>query len=347
MRCLALADVLRERGVQCHFISRAHPGNLIEMVRQHGHDAHALAIYEDQEVALGELPCQHASWLGTDWSTDALETLAVLSDLSIDWLIVDHYALDTRWECLLRPVTSRLMVIDDLADRPHDCALLLDQNLGRNPEDYSDLVPKDCKILTGPKYALLRPEFAALRDYSLARRVNPELKRLLLTMGGVDKDNVTGRVLDALQNCSLPKDCQITVVMGPHAPWLEAVRAKAEKMPWPTAVRSDVRDMAQLMADSDLAIGAAGTSAWERCCLGLPTLTLVLAANQEEGAKALQTNGATQLLDCNLPISKELQEKLPIMLEPVNLAAIQRTCRSITDGAGAIEIAEELISAAI
>ena len=128
------------------------------------------------------------------------------------------------------------------------------------------------------------PEFAALRAYSLQRRARPQLRQLLITMGGVDKDNATGEVLTALRVCPLPADCQITVVMGTTAPWLSEVEQLARDMPWPTRVLVGVNDMARLMAESDLAIGAAGATSWERCCLGLPTAMFVLAENQKYAA---------------------------------------------------------------
>ena len=119
------------------------------------------------------------------------------------------------------------MVIDDLADRVHICDLILDQTYGRNEEDYSDYVPKNCQILLGPQYALLRPEFKQWRDYSLKRRVQPVFKQLLITMGGVDPDNITGRVLEILQQCDLPEDLSITIVMGGTAPHLKTIKQQA------------------------------------------------------------------------------------------------------------------------
>jgi UDP-2,4-diacetamido-2,4,6-trideoxy-beta-L-altropyranose hydrolase len=199
--------------------------------------------------------------------TDAIQTKEAIGDIGADWLIVDHYALDFRWEAHLRSCCRHIMAIDDLADRKQDCDLLLDQNLGRVPAEYDGLVPSVSKILTGPKYSLLRPEFAALRSQSLARRDVPQLRNLLITMGGVDKDNTTGKVLNALKRCALLETCHITVVMGPHAPWLSQVRTQAAQMPWHTDVLVNAEDMARLMSDSDLAIGAAGTTSWERCCL--------------------------------------------------------------------------------
>ena len=290
MRCLTLADALRERGAQCSFICRQHPGHLLDLIGQRGHEAIALPVAVSTYKTKSS-PA-HAAWLATDWATDAQQARQSLGEQVMDWLVVDHYALDSRWEQALRPQARQIMVIDDLADRPHDCELLLDQNLGRTEKDYADLLNPTTQKLIGPQYALLRPEFAQWRKYSLARRAKPQLKNLLITMGGVDQGNATGQVLNALKDCTLPADLQITVVMGQQAPWMAQVEAVAAAMPWPTQVHAGVSNMAQLMADSDLAIGAAGGTAWERCVLGLPALVLVLAGNQNKGAKALQAQGA-------------------------------------------------------
>ena len=273
MRCLTLADALRVQGAQCHFISREHSGHLLEVIRQRGHTVTALPAGNPISAMTANVVPQpaHAAWLGCDWQTDALQTGAILTDLKPDWLVVDHYALDQRWEEAVTPQCRKLLVIDDLADRAHNCDLLLDQNLGRKSEHYAPLVTAQCQVLTGPQYALLRPEFAALRPYSLQRRqAQPALRQLLITMGGVDQPNATGKVLQALKTCALPQESRITVVMGLTAPWLQNVRELAAQMPWPTEVVISVGDMARRMADSDLAIGAAGSTSWERCCLHLP-----------------------------------------------------------------------------
>jgi UDP-2,4-diacetamido-2,4,6-trideoxy-beta-L-altropyranose hydrolase len=290
MRCLTLADALRKRGVQSTFICRPHPGHLLDLIQQRGHTAKALAPADHAYTPPADP--RHAKWLGTDWARDAAQTQQVMGDQVVQWLAVDHYALDRRWEQTMRPHTRRIMVIDDLADRPHDCDLLLDQNLGRQPKDYGGLLSPHTQTLIGPAYALLRPEFSKWREHSLQRRIKPMLKNLLITMGGVDKANATGQVLEALTQCELPTDLRITVIMGPTAPWLAKVQAQVAAMPRPTQVLSGVSNMAQLMADSDLCIGAAGGSAWERCALGLPTLVFILAANQHSGAMALQSHEA-------------------------------------------------------
>ena len=340
MRCLTLADGLKAEGAECVFICREHPGNLLDMVRARGFEVHALPMGHEGEPVEGS-PA-HAAWLGAAWEADAAQCLALLNGRPIDWLVVDHYALDARWERQLRPACGKLMAIDDLADRPHDCDLLLDQNLGRRPGDYADLIPGHCQVLAGPIHALLRPEFAALREYSLTRRAEPRLERLLISLGGVDKDNVTARVLEALKTCTLPDNLRITVVMGARAPWVGAVRDLARDMPWATEVRVNVDDMAKLMGDSDLAIGAAGGSAWERACLGLPCLLLILADNQRPGAEALGETGGVIPLDSGPCLAGELRLALDRLHDPARMGAMGNAISRVTDGLGLDRVARAM-----
>lgn len=335
MRCLTLADALREQGAECRFVCRAHPGHLADLIAARGHRCHLLAALPDEGCTVSESSLAHAGWLGCGWEQDAAQSQAILADWRPDWLVVDHYALDARWERLMRPHVGNIMAIDDLADRAHDCDLLLDQNLGRQPDDYQERVPSHCTLLVGPRYALLRPEFAALREYSLTRRQTPTLKQLLITMGGVDQPNATGRVLEALQDIPLPEDCRICVVMGEKAPWLAEVETLAATMPWPTEVRVNVSNMAELMADSDLAIGAAGGTSWERCCLGLPTILVVLAQNQYESAVHLAATESAHVVASVDDIPKEMARLLPdICQEEEILTRLSSASTAISDGAG-------------
>ena len=343
MRCLTLADALTAGGASCGFICRTHPGNLLGLIRSKGYTAHELAVSPDLPSA-GMFRCDtesseqspaHGHWLGASQSEDAAACTPILAKLQPDWLIVDHYALDARWEQALKPYYRRLLVVDDLADRPHACDLLLDQTFGRQSEDYRVWVPGDCQVLCGSGYALLRPEFAALRSYSLQRRVKPQLRQLLITMGGIDKDNATGRVLDALRESPLPDDCRIIVVMGPKAPWLNKVKHQALTMPWPTEVLVGVSDMARLMADSDLAIGAAGATSWERCCLGLPTIMLVLADNQRQVAQGLEQGQAARIIERLQDIGSCLPKLLRHLTEhPAALQLMSQSATRIVDGKG-------------
>ncbi|BDU52232.1 UDP-2,4-diacetamido-2,4,6-trideoxy-beta-L-altropyranose hydrolase [Limnohabitans sp. INBF002] len=337
MRCLTLANALRRQGADCIFICRAHLGHLLELIREHGHQVVALTALAELPLKTPDTTLHHARWLGTDWCTDAADTQQAIGKLAVDWLVVDHYALDQRWEKAMRSHCQQLMVIDDLADRVHDCDLLLDQNLGRTAEDYKELVHAHTTALIGPRYALLRPEFSSLRETSLARRARPKVKNLLITMGGVDKDNKTTEVLKSLCQCPLPDDCQITVVMGPHAPWIANVRMQAELMPWNTRILVNEINMAKLMAESDLAIGAAGSTNWERCCLGLPTLLLSLAENQKSTALHLHKIGAALLISEseNNNLAESMKRKITFINEnPSSLDRLICISSGITKGFG-------------
>jgi UDP-2,4-diacetamido-2,4,6-trideoxy-beta-L-altropyranose hydrolase len=339
MRCLTLARALTDSGAICRFLCRTHIGNLIARIQEAGFAVTPFA--SDQEsanpkpMAADPDAPPHSSWLGADWRTDAEQTIAALENERADWLIVDHYALDARWERQLRNNCRRLMVIDDLADRRHDCDLLLDQNIGRQADDYRTLTPSLCRTLIGPQYALLRPEFAKLREFSLRRRVAAEVKTILITMGGVDRDNATGQVLQALMECGLPNDVTVNVVMGSTAPWIEEVHALAARTPWPTNVLTDVHNMAQLMAESDLAIGAAGSTSWERCCLGVPTILLSLADNQRHVAKGLERIGAAiYARSVGSGSGSAAKTAKSLFKTKETLRTLSKQCANICDGKG-------------
>jgi UDP-2,4-diacetamido-2,4,6-trideoxy-beta-L-altropyranose hydrolase len=346
MRCLTLADASRARGANCRFICRPHQGHLLGLIVNRGHKTLILPRLQ----AGSAYNCRgrdHEDWLGTDWITDAHDTQQVLSTQNrghpVDWLVVDHYALDARWQRAQRPYTKRIMVIDDLADRQHDCDLLLDQTFRRQAADYMQLVPAGARLLCGSQYAMLRAEFEALRDYSLRRRFQPVLKDLLITLGGVDKDNITGEVLRTLRYCSLPDDCRLTVVMGQTAPWLKDVQDLASAMPRPTEVLVGVDNLAQLMADSDLAIGAAGATSWERCCLGLPSIMIVLASNQLGVAKGLEQAGAALLCMTEQSLTKQLSVLLNTLCDHnEHLSLLSDAASAVTDGSGIYKVLAQM-----
>jgi UDP-2,4-diacetamido-2,4,6-trideoxy-beta-L-altropyranose hydrolase len=277
MRCLTLAEGIRERGGEASFICRELPGNLIALLENKG-----FSVLRLKEPARGfpsepgEQP--HARWLAVPLLDDAAECAPLVARLRPDWLIVDHYAIDRRWEEFLRPHVGRIMLIDDLADRPHDCDLLLDQNLYPDMESrYQPLLPPRCRTLLGPRYALLRPEFAAARAFLRPR--DGEVKRVLLFFGGVDLANETQKALHAL--LQLPgRAVEVDVVVGANNPNREAIRELCLGVQR-VHYHCQVDNMAQLLSRADLAIGACGAATLERCCLGVPTLALAVALNQE------------------------------------------------------------------
>ena len=344
MRCLALADVLRSKGNECHFICHEHTGNLIKLIKKKGYCVHTLQIIRDKNskevYSISESIYQaraqpvYSSWLGTSQEDDAGQCATIFNKIHPDWLVVDHYSLGICWEKIVKPKAQRLMVIDDLVNRKHFADLLLDQNLGRKTDDYGDLVPETCQILVGPQYALIRPEFSELRDDSLKRRNNSSHKKILISMGSFDKDNLTGKILDGLKSCQLPKDCQITIILGSQSPWLDTIKTKAANMPWLAKVKININNMARQMLCADIAIGGAGTSSWERCCLGLPTLILVVANNQIDNAKALADSKAAILIDTTTDLHEALAAGLKELNDKNRFRQIANAAADITDGKG-------------
>lgn len=320
MRCLAFADALRARGVTCRFVCRAHPGNLGGMIGRRGYDIAMLPAPADRSVAV-------AGWLGADWWTDAAETRRALGDEPVDWLIADHYAIDIRWETTVRGACARLMVIDDLADRSHDCDVLLDQTLGREAGDYLSLVPAACRIMTGTDYALLRPKFKRTRFLGAERRL-ASVETILVSLGGTDPRGLTRPVLDGLKRADVAAG--IDIVAPPQPGWGAGIR-------WhPT-----VDDMASLMAGADLAIGAGGTSSWERCCLGLPSLLVVSADNQRQSASRLvAANAALELGDWKTISPVKIAATVgEVARDVVGLRRMSRHAFRVCDGLGAARVA--------
>lgn len=339
MRCLTLARALRSRGHECLFISRAHPGNLLAMIRAEG-----FAVYSLPSGSGADSDLAHSEWLGASQREDAQACCALLAPWCPDWLVVDHYALDHRWEVSVRPVGCSVLVIDDLADREHSCNLLIDQNLGRTHLDYKNLVPRDCVALIGPHYALLRPEFAELRPSSLSRRRSSSLKRVLIALGGIDLENHTGRILKALQYSSFKDELFFTVVLGATAPHIEIVHEIAKKCPWPVEILSGINDMAYHMTVADLAIGAGGATSWERCCLGLPTLLVVLAENQRLASKHLVESRAAMSIRAENDLCAQLDQALKMMSYPKTLMSYSRAASQITDGVGVMRLIDLMAS---
>jgi len=275
MRSLTLANELSKRGARIRFVSRHLPLYLQDILSAKGFEFNILESTTN-ETMKDELA--HSSWLGSTQHEDAQYTTQALSDRIWDWLVVDHYALDFRWESALRKTAKQLMVIDDIADRVHDCDLLIDQNYYVDLDTrYTGKVTANCRLLLGPHYALLRDEFREWR--SQVKQHTSLVKRILVFFGGVDADNYTGRAVDALADLGLTS-VHIDVVIGEQHPYREQIETECTVNGFKCYVQID--RMAELMAEADLAIGAGGSAIWERCCLGLPTFVMCTADNQKQ-----------------------------------------------------------------
>ena len=339
MRCLTLADTLKSRGISCRFLCREHEGHMADEIGQRGHAVTLLPTPEAE---------RRDSWLGVDWQFDATQCRHLVQQVMPRWLIVDHYGLDSRWETEFADLGTRIVVLDDLADRPHVAALLLDQTYGRDTADYDGLVPLDCKILCGPHFAILRPEFPRLREKALGRRRSGECNRLLLSMGGYDANNATGRIIDFLiAHPDLPLT-HLDVVLGSKAPWLKAVDERLKAVSFATKLHVDTLQMPELIMTADLCVGAAGTSSWERCALGLPTITAILADNQITVAQNLAAAGAiTNLGSLDAGFEERLNDIFVKALEPVTLQKMAQAAAVITDGNGTSRMTDAIQAIAL
>lgn len=343
VRCLTLAKALRASGAECTFLTRALVGHLCDRIQAEGFACELLPAPDGSADLPSDPP--HAFWAGVPWQTDAAECATFLQGRTVDWLIMDHYAFDHRWQTVLRPHVSNIMVWDDLADRKHACDLLLDQNLGTSVQNYSALVPQSTRLLIGPKYAQLRSEFAAQRAEALVSRPNRKLKKILIAMGGVDQHNATGRLLDALALWPQAPSLDVSVVLGGKAPHLHALFDQAPTLPFPCEIATDVTDMGHRMAEADLAIGAVGGTTWERCALGLPTLMLTIAANQIPAATALHQTGSALLLgdETSNGWDEQLLSALDKLSDPVALATMSEIVAAVCDGDGTARLQRELV----
>lgn len=348
MRCLTLADELHQTGAEIHFVSSDYPGHMADMIQSHGFQCTLLEKTEFQYTK-SQGDTERINWSNFDWEKDANETTTVIKNREVDWLIVDHYGLDSKWHKLVRPQTKKILVIDDLADRKYDCDILLDQTFGRSRSAYNELVPRECKLLMGTKFALLRPEFPLHRFRAIKKRKNQkQIKSILVSMGGIEPNNTTIKILKALESIQWIESTRpyINLVMNEQDPDLQSITNFSKKLGLTVNVLTNVSKMADLMLDADIAIGAGGTTSWERCCVGLPTIIIQTAKNQEEVVKKLQESGAS----LNLGMSSELRENEIItcvseLLRNTNrLVKMSTASFNISDGLGVKRVLEEVFS---
>jgi len=271
MRCLTLALQLKKHEADVAFISHENSRHLEDMVRSHGIDVFFLP---------DSTPCAKPEQImaGDDMLKDAANTCEIIKkEGGADLVIIDHYGIDFKWENALREVSKKIMVIDDLANRKHDCDILLDQNFYIDAQSrYDGLVPDACIRLLGPAYALLRDEFTNLP----ARKFNEQVENIVISFGGSDPDNFTGRVLEILSNNKY-LGVNINVVAGvasAHKDVVEDICLKHSNMHF----HYQIDYMAKLMNEADLFIGAGGATSLERVAIGLPSIVIAIADNQQE-----------------------------------------------------------------
>ena len=334
-RCLSLAIALRELGFEPRLITRPLSADSAGMARDAG--VEVLLLPQPPAAAPQADPVPHAAWAGVNWRDDAAQTAAALAPWAPAWVVVDHYAFDTRWQRhVAGTCNTRIAVIDDLADRALDGQLLLDQNLNANHrEKYRGRWPADRTLLGGPRYALLGPAYAGLPPLAIRETVHS----IGIFMGGADAAGLSGLALRACR--------EVAGFVGP----VEVVATRAQTRfseltelarQWPgTDVLCDLTNLVGFFSRHDLQIGAGGGATWERCSIGAPTLVLPGAGNQQAVIPALVEDGAVAALDPCEPLNAASVGRAVRALidNPQRRRALSERGRKLVDGVGATRVA--------
>lgn len=329
MRCLTLANQLKQKGVLIKFICRELEGNMIEYIRKQNFEVFTLAKIT---------AASHWDWTTEHWLDDSQETIDVLKNenKSINMLIVDHYSFDIKWEKKIRPLVEKIMVIDDLADRKHDCDLLLDQNYYVNMENrYNGLVSVNCLKFLGPNYALLRDEFLSIDPSTIER--NGEIRNILIFFGGSDFTGETLKSLYAIEKL-IHSGLKINVVIGASNPHKSKIKRFCDSH---TSIQlhCQIDYMAKLMLEADIAIGAGGSASWERIYVKLPAVVEIVADNQRELTEALVTTCAVYSLGKYTDVKQsDIYQQLRLLIgNPSELKKMSDQCNYVMDSKAVCE----------
>lgn len=335
MRCITLAITLKRNGANIKFVTSQMPDTLANLILEQGF-IHERLNYKRTEDC-DEL--QHAAWLKSSQSVDVKATIKMVAHMEVDWVVIDHYSLDYRWQKEIRPYTKKIMVIDDIADRRHDCDVLLDQNYYADMlARYKDKVPEGCKLMIGPKFALLRNEFLVKRKNITAR--NGKVKRIFVNFGGVDPENYTEKTIKVLLGIT-SFQFEVDVVIGDQNPNKSNIKKLCNTKGLSFYVQTT--KIAQLMLSADLAIGAGGATTWERCTLGLPSISIPIAKNQVSLVKHAAEIGVVYYPEIHNDFSRELAVHIEALLgNPTLISNISKLAINLVDANGVTRVSNAM-----
>lgn len=317
MRCLTLANQLRKEGKNVFFICRRADGDCSSLIKEKGFKLIYLPFIE------GSL----WKYIEKNWELDAEQSIDILKKYQVCQLIIDHYSIDKKWEQQVRAYADEIMIIDDLANRPHDCDILLDQNFYKDMESrYKYLVPKHTLLLLGPRYALLRDEFIEAK--SNIKPFKKNIERLFIFFGGSDPTNETEKVLHAIMPLMKRYNIQVDIVVGNSNPKRTYIKQLCKNIQGANFY-CQINNISELMVNADIAIGAGGVSTWERVYLELPTIVIAVAQNQIEVASALSTTNSIIYLGESHSLKEEdIQKTVEYIFEnPYELQKMRQNCR--------------------
>lgn len=343
MRCLTLAQTLAAEGAECHFICREHPGHLIEMIRLQGFTVHDLPIRRLATPNQEATPSfAHTNWLGATWQDDAEQSREVINRLVPDWVVVDHYSLDKRWEQSVLPQGGRLLVIDDLADRCHECDILLDQNLFSNPEKrYSELVSTSTQCFLGPRYALLGVQYSDYHRFAKLRE--DPIKRVLVYFGGGSNADIVMTTIGALVELN-DKSILVDLVVSNPEGFSQSLTPNSYTEA-NIKIHGRLPSLAPLITKADLSIGAGGSTVWERLCLGLPSLVITVADNQLPVSAELHSKNLIYWVGHSGDVGKaDIVDALKDVLRRNSLKQWSEKCLMVCDGRGAARLSDKMLA---
>ncbi len=337
-RCLALAGQLARRGCECIFVTRNRSGWAQDRIEAAGHQA---VVLVDDSVGAGGA----SRWLDVSWQIDARQTLEALDPVVPSAVVVDQYGLDHRWEkAVATTLKVPMLVIDGVGNRSHHCEILVDPTYGGagHKRRFEGLVPSDAEVLAGVQYALLRREFEQVLD--IADRREGDVQRLLIAFGGGDSSGAAAMAAEAVS----PLGVSTTVVAGGAASEIDVLRQICEGREHLELV-VDTDQMAWLMADADLAVGAAGTMMWERAFLGLPAVVVTISSHQRRIATHVETTGAIRYAGHVDQVTEErLREHLETLIgQPQTLRQMSEASRQLMGNArevGTSVVADRIIA---
>jgi len=346
-RCLTLANALKLNGVtQCYFIMKAHQGDFTEQIISGGFEVEVLPLEFKPDYYSGD----YKHWVGGNILNDAKSTLDYLNKNGFtfnDWLIIDHYGIDIKFEDFIANIGFKVGVIDDLVNRKHSCRFLIDQTCGRKELEYKALVDRDTIVMTGQDYCMLRPEFLKLRGSSLSkRRKFTAIKSLFINFGSTDPTNVTSKVIDTISKASKLFDYNIVVAVGSNTLHLDLVKSSVASFSGEITLIIDAQNMSELMLEADVAIGAAGATTWERCALGLPTVIIQTAANQSTVISRILDFEVVVLYDLEVnDQASELKNHLTYIQD--NYTLMSEKCFNLVKADGVNKIVAKVLASAI
>ena len=326
MRCLTLAKIFKKKNYLVRFIINEFDKNSLTILKKNKFKVNSLKIKNKNLTIL----------------QDAKLTRDFIIKKKIDspYLIIDNYKINKNWESILKKIVYKIIVIDDMMISKHNCDLLINQNyLIKNEEKYYDgLIPKNCKLLNGTKYAILRPEFAKLRKISKPRK---KLNKILISFGGADPTNETTKVLKAFKNINLVK-LKLVVIAGNSNSNKKNIKKLTDQI-INSKFYTYSEKIGYFMVNSDLAIGGAGTTTWERCCLGLPSIISILSVNQKQIGNSLSKIKCVKNLGLANKLSVKDYESAIKKLDNKTLLQMSINSKKLVDGKGANRVVNEIL----